>query len=150
MYFACVGKVSLTIRSIVRLQGRKDWKDVSAKLKKENPSWRLPDRRVAKFVKRQKAGNPIGDDESVVSTGSSIRSFFKRRSKGKVTVPPPKTKEEVQKEEEAKSQLPPLEKEPEEEPDLLEKVAPIPVEEQYKDANEGNKDSGLCAGCIIL
>lgn len=105
---------------------------------------------MAKFVKRQKAGNPIGDDDSVVSTGSSIRSFFKRRSKGKIATPPAKTKEEVQKEEEVKSQLPPLAKEPDEEPDLLERVAPVPVEDQYKDNNEGKNEPGLCAGCIIL
>mmetsp|Transcript_35271 Transcript_35271/g.73432 ORF Transcript_35271/g.73432 Transcript_35271/m.73432 type:complete len:164 (-) Transcript_35271:574-1065(-) len=129
-------------------QGRKDYKDILATLKKEHPKWKLPDRRVKKFVKRQKAGTPmIEDDESVASSVGPLRRYLsnRRTKKTGTTAPAPKAPAEQEKQ----SQMPPMEKEPEEEPDLLKDI-PTPAE--YVDDNKDKKESGLCVctGCTVM
>mmetsp|Transcript_6198 Transcript_6198/g.13791 ORF Transcript_6198/g.13791 Transcript_6198/m.13791 type:complete len:361 (-) Transcript_6198:88-1170(-) len=58
-------------------------KEVHASLlkKPELEKWKVPERRVAKFVKRAKSANDDDDDQSIQSTGtmSSIRKYFKER-----------------------------------------------------------------------
>ncbi|KAL7575741.1 hypothetical protein ACA910_003074 [Epithemia clementina (nom. ined.)] len=57
------------------------WRDVHSSLLEKNPTWKIPERRVAKFVKRYKSAQ--GEDSaSVVSTGSagSFRKYFPERS----------------------------------------------------------------------
>mmetsp|Transcript_20349 Transcript_20349/g.56185 ORF Transcript_20349/g.56185 Transcript_20349/m.56185 type:complete len:250 (+) Transcript_20349:129-878(+) len=54
-----------------------DWRDIQAALKRDNPTWKVPDRRTTKFVKRAKAGDPIkdqDDEKSVMSTSHGTYS----------------------------------------------------------------------------
>eukprot|EP00527_Entomoneis_sp_CCMP2396_P003863 CAMPEP_0198145420 /NCGR_PEP_ID=MMETSP1443-20131203/23351_1 /TAXON_ID=186043 /ORGANISM="Entomoneis sp., Strain CCMP2396" /LENGTH=161 /DNA_ID=CAMNT_0043809063 /DNA_START=53 /DNA_END=538 /DNA_ORIENTATION=- len=136
-------------------RGRTDnWKDISATLKKEHPKWKLPDRRVNKFVKRQKSGKPVGDDDESVTSSGPLRRYLSNRRISKSKIDVDSQIVEQQKEQgEKESQMPPLEKEPEEEPDLLRDItAPTPTAEAYVDENKGKKESGLCVctGCSIM
>mmetsp|Transcript_20392 Transcript_20392/g.44143 ORF Transcript_20392/g.44143 Transcript_20392/m.44143 type:complete len:140 (-) Transcript_20392:248-667(-) len=98
-------------------------------LEKDNPTWVLPSRRVAKFVKRQKAGNPVQDDE-VASVGGSIRKMFsgKKKKSSSGTAPPTPVKEEAPA--------------PVEEVEAPKEAAPEPVFETYVDDNDGKKEKG--------
>lgn len=124
--------------------GLTDWKDIHKTLVEGHPYWKLPERRVAKFVKRQLSGKPVGaDDDSVtpsVRSGRSLRSWISTRSNRRLlttnkenpskeaAVPIPVPKEQ-------KEPLPPppvpavKEPEPEEET-KVEEVVETPAEEK--------------------
>ena len=51
---------------------------ITKELKKEHPTWKLPDRRVTKFIKRIKAGTPISMQEEEMSQGGSFRNFINK------------------------------------------------------------------------
>ena len=55
-----------------------DWKGVRATLMEKNPTWKIPERRVAKFVKRHRSNN--GKDDASIASGVSFRRYFSERS----------------------------------------------------------------------
>lgn len=137
------------------------------KLLEHNKDWKIPERRVKKFLKRylSKHTDPSGadDDASAVSLTSSVtpgkklfkKIFGKRKSKaGRVsTATPPQ---------ESAPDIPPVivpepEAAKEEEPNV-EEYEPLPIEQSrsleqvYSDDNDGKKNDCHCNAevCVIL
>ena len=121
--------------------------DIHAHLKQDHKDWYLPERRVAKFTKRLKAGTPISDadeEKSVMSQGSlggSLGRLFSSR----------KTVEKN----ETPTAPPTPEKLPEnisidktEETDMEPKMEPKELELAYADDNDGKKEMG-CWFCTF-
>lgn len=140
-------------------------------LSKENPSWKLPERRVNKFLKRyqNKNKNVAGADDDATEIGDSTKSgssnrsgfgklsklFGRSKSSKKVvlseTAPPPVTeiKEPVK-------PVPKPEPVPEPEP-IAEEEPPEPVVEEkalpdvYEDDNKSDDNQKCeCNACCIM
>jgi len=129
---------------------KSDWRDIHAQLKKDHTTWKLPERRVSKFVKRQKAGKPIldaQDEEKSIKSGGSLRSFLSSRSnKSKSSVAantPPKEVNFTKDVEDNDTVL----KSVGTEETMPEQAPPLP-EELYKDDNQGKKELG-CWFCTF-
>ncbi|KAL7570210.1 hypothetical protein ACA910_020637 [Epithemia clementina (nom. ined.)] len=152
-------------------KGVADWKEIHKTLVKEQPHWKLPERRVAKFVKRQKAGKPGDDDDSVapsVRSRSSLRSWMKKRSSRRLDVQPentpvapPVNTASSPKQGQQALPFPTVKEEPEKAMKSEEKVEEKATDEAAHASEERvvvdersvelrDEKCGLCEGCFIL
>lgn len=137
--------------------------DVRVALIKSRKTWFIPDRRLKKFVKRHKAGEPMtADDDNTVSMtpGQRFKGMFTignnpaakpaTSKKSSVKVKAAKAALEAKKAAAAKKMAEEAVKEsapvPEIKPEISEKAAP------YLDDNDGAKEKPCvpCEGCAIL
>ena len=155
-----------------------DHKVIRSYLLRTKKDWIIPERRVAKFLKRQKAGRPIADnEEESVMTGGPVRRFLSGTSSNKSSktrkqksakqsgvssnntvatsktaeTPAPQQKEEVP----APEPEPVVTKEIEIEPPTVEETKEEEVQRdiippEAVDDNDGKKDCLVCTGCVIL
>ena len=110
-------------------------------LMKDHKDWILPERRIAKFVKRQRMGEPISADDEESVVGRSLFSRMSSKSPRSVTsVATAKTDD---------TQLP---KEMPIEPEVKEEDVPMPKPEEdaHQDDNDGAAEPSVCAGCVII
>jgi len=133
--------------------GPVDLASVAEKLKEDHPTWKLPDRRVKKFVKKYESENKPTEGEEASkrpkmfsSPRKSLRNLFSSKSKKKVT--------EVDTDSDAQPAEEPVVEEPvEEEAPEDEKAAEeeAPEEIAYKTENESVESSNDCfAPCTIM
>eukprot|EP00531_Pseudo-nitzschia_arenysensis_P016594 CAMPEP_0116138680 /NCGR_PEP_ID=MMETSP0329-20121206/12907_1 /TAXON_ID=697910 /ORGANISM="Pseudo-nitzschia arenysensis, Strain B593" /LENGTH=165 /DNA_ID=CAMNT_0003633671 /DNA_START=203 /DNA_END=700 /DNA_ORIENTATION=+ len=136
--------------------GPVDLASVAEKLKEDHPTWKLPDRRVKKFVKKYESEHKATEGEEAPTTKSrpkmfssprkSIRNLFSSKSKKKATEELD-TDSSVQPAEEA----PVAEEEPVVEAPDDEKAEETPEEIAYKTEVESVESSNDCfVLCTIM
>mmetsp|Transcript_13448 Transcript_13448/g.33848 ORF Transcript_13448/g.33848 Transcript_13448/m.33848 type:complete len:161 (+) Transcript_13448:40-522(+) len=130
--------------------GPVDLASVAEKIKAEHPTWKLPDRRIKKFVKKYESEHKATEDKRskmFSSPSKSIRRLFSPKSKKKVV-------EEADTDSDAQplaEEVTAVEEEPAEELDAPEdeKEEEVPVE--YKTEIESVESSNDCfAPCSIM
>ncbi|KAL7576078.1 hypothetical protein ACA910_000860 [Epithemia clementina (nom. ined.)] len=163
-YTATADELNGEIKSYLEKNPNAEAKEVRSYLLRTKKDWIVPDKRVAKFLKRQKMGKPIaGDEEESVMSGGPIRRFFSGTSTRSVTSKDSKqsktstSKQPTPKKEEKTP--PPSEPEPSAATKTKEVERPVeetkeePQEEaipvEAADAND-HKKIDCCTGCVIL
>ena len=146
-------------RLLLSLQHPKASTDqVRSALVKAHETWLIPDRRLNKFVKRQKAGKPMTADDDTVAKGPGhrIRGLFTikasepkgaKKSVKEPVVVKPKSPEAAPPKEVKKEEVPETEPKVDELPAVAEDKAAA-----YVDDNDGSTGGpcAACEGCTIL
>ena len=106
---------------------------------KDHKDWILPERRIAKFVKRQRMGEPISADDEESVVGRSLFSRMSSKSPRSVTsVATAKTDDTA---------VPPV---PEPVVPKAEEDIPKAEEDAHQDDNDFAAEPSVCAGCTIM